>query len=215
MDDHFLKSGHGEQSVMTDGPSVITDKRRTDLTAAEHDVLRADRERWERMGAGGHLNDWLAYYPGLSIRRRLAMKLTFTNKPEGKGYVLAYNQLMRDDAFNTDDKTLMSQMGAVLWLRDNPEHDQILRDILETMTPGQRSRLNTPIAARQRVKTVLEARTRGTEKTLRQSPIAVLKGRVTEYECKIAHLEQKLAKAQDDTSLFDLKRDPPMTSFGS
>jgi polyhydroxyalkanoate synthesis regulator phasin len=83
------------------------------------------------------------------------------------------------------------------------------------MTPGQRSRLNTPIAARQRVKTVLEARTRGTEKTLRQSPIAVLKGRVTEYECKIAHLEQKLAKAQDDTSLFDLKRDPPMTSFGS
>jgi hypothetical protein len=110
------------------------------------------------MGAGGHLNDWLAYYPGLGIRRRLAMKLAFTNKPEGKGYVLAYNQLMRDDAFDTDDKTLMSQMGAVLWLRDNPEHEQILRDILETMTPGQRSRLNTPIAVRQRVKAVIEAR---------------------------------------------------------
>ena len=42
------------------------------------------------MGAGGHLDDWLAYQPGLMIRRRLAMRLAFTNKPEGKGYVQAF-----------------------------------------------------------------------------------------------------------------------------
>jgi hypothetical protein len=31
--------------------------------------------------AGGHLDDWLSYYPGLAIRRRLAMRLAFVNRP--------------------------------------------------------------------------------------------------------------------------------------
>ena len=95
--------------AMTDEPSVIAE-----LTQAERDTLRADVARWKCMGSGGHLQDWLDYYPGLSIRRRLAMKLSFTNRPEGKGYALGYSQLMRDDRFDTDDKTMMSQTSAVL-----------------------------------------------------------------------------------------------------
>jgi hypothetical protein len=68
-------------------------------------LLKADRERWKRMGESGHLYDWLDYHPGLSIRRRLAMRLAYTNRPEGKGCALAYNQLMRAGGFDTNDKT--------------------------------------------------------------------------------------------------------------
>jgi hypothetical protein len=185
--------------------------KQTELTQSERDVLRADTERWRNMGSGGHLDDWLAYYPGLDIRRRLAMKLAFTNRPEGKGYVLNFNQLMRDDGFDTNDKTNMSHMSAVLWLRDNPEHEKVLREIREAMSPGQRSRLNTPIAARQRVKAELERREKerhGTvdEMEARSSPLAIYKKQIAEQNRKIAHLEEQLAAAENDTSLFDLKR---------
>jgi hypothetical protein len=63
---------------------TIEDIKQTDLTQAERDVLKADGVRWKRMGNAGHLYDWLAYHPGLSIRRRLAMKMAHTNRPEGK-----------------------------------------------------------------------------------------------------------------------------------
>ena len=70
------------------------------------------------MGAGGHLDDWLAYQPGLMIRRRLAMRMAFTNKPEGKGYAQAFAELMKADGLHTMDKTSIT---AVLWLGDDPE----------------------------------------------------------------------------------------------
>jgi hypothetical protein len=62
----------------------VDDIKLMELTQSERDVLKEDGKRWHRMGAVGHLDDWLAYYPGLAIRRRLAMRLAFTNKPEGK-----------------------------------------------------------------------------------------------------------------------------------
>ena len=53
----------------------IEDIKQTELTPSERDVLTADRKRWQHMGGGGHLDDWLAYGNGLMIRRRLAMKM--------------------------------------------------------------------------------------------------------------------------------------------
>src|SRR6476620_7625613 len=122
--------------------------KQTDLTQSERDVLKEDATRWHKMGAGSHLDDWLAYYPGLAIRRRLAMRMAFTNKPEGKGYVQAFAELMKADGLDTMDRTSIS---AVLWLGDEPERVRVLRELRDAMTPGQRSRLNSPISARQRV----------------------------------------------------------------
>ena len=59
---------------------------RQELTAGEIHILAEDRERWRKMGAGAYLDDWLAFGPGLMIRRRLAMRRAFVNRPEGKGY---------------------------------------------------------------------------------------------------------------------------------
>jgi hypothetical protein len=184
---------------------TIADIKRTELVQNEREILAADTERWQRMGAGAHLNDWLAYYDGLAIRRRLAMKIAHTNAPIGQRYSEAYSQLMRDDGFDTSDKSAMSAFTAVLWLGDNPERMTILREILSAMTPGQRARLNSPISARQRVDAVLKARTRGKEETIKESPVAMLKRQIAERDRKIAELEAKFARGGE--SLFDLKQD--------
>lgn len=132
----------------------------------------------------------------------------YTNRPEGKAYNKYYNELLRDDGFDTNDKKLTSTLTAVQWLQDDAEGLTILREIRETMTPGERSRLNSPISAKQRVLAVLKARQGGTEETLKTSPVAVLKAKLVEQTRQIAHLEEQLAAAENrDGSLFDLKRD--------
>lgn len=181
----------------------LDDIKQTELTPSERDVLDADRKRWHHMGGGGHLDDWLAYGPGLMIRRRLAMKLAYTNRPEGKGYNAAFGQLLQADGLDTMEKTAIS---AVLWLHDTPEHMSILREVRDAMTPGQRSRLNSPIAARQRVDAVLKSRQGGTEAKLKHSPVTIYKNQIAEQNRKIAHLEERLAAAEAG-SLFDIKRD--------
>jgi hypothetical protein len=68
------------------------------------------------------------------------------------------------------------------------------------MTPGQRSRLNSPITARQRVETILQARQDGVdEETVRASPVALLKEQLTARDGELAK--------HSDGSLFDLKHD--------
>jgi hypothetical protein len=93
----------------------------------------------------------------------------------------------------------------VLWLGDDPERVRVLRELRDAMTPGQRSRLNSPISARQRVEGILQARRIGTEETVRASPVA-LKEAMVEQAREIVELRAKLAK-HEDASLFDLKRD--------
>jgi len=38
---------------------AIQDIKQTELTQSEREVLEEDRARWKRMGAGGHLDEWL------------------------------------------------------------------------------------------------------------------------------------------------------------
>lgn len=187
---------------------TLEDIKRTELTPSEREVLEEDRRRWKRLGTGAHLDEWLAFAPGLAIRRHLAMKLAYTNRPEGKGYIKQYNALLHADGL--DDKKLMPSLTAVQWLHEDAERLTILREIRETMTPGERSRLNSPISAKQRVLAVLKAREGGTEEKLKTSPVAVLKDKLVEHVHRIADLEERLAAAENrDGSLFDLKRDKP------
>jgi hypothetical protein len=160
------------------------------------------------MGAGAHLQDWLNFYPGLEIRRRLAMKLAYTNQPAGRGYNEAFGTLMREDGIDYEDEAAKAAFTAVLWLNAEPERMTILHEILNAMKPGQRSRLNSPVSARQNVFKVLKARAKGekAEARVKESPVAMLKQTVAEQEREIATLKAKLSKAEDG-SLFDLARD--------
>jgi hypothetical protein len=168
----------------------------TDLTSNERDVLLADQERWMRMGAGAHLDDWLAYNDGLQIRRRLAMHVAHANRPKGNGYASAFSKLMADDGIDTTDKSAMHAFSAVMWLHDDPERMTVLREILNEMSAGERARLNSPISARQRVKHILKVRANGGEPQTNPSPLKVLKQALVDREHEIADLQERLAAAE-------------------
>lgn len=176
------------------------------LSPSDREILAADRKRWKRLGAGAHLDDWMAFGPGLLLRRQMAMKIAKTNEPQGRQYTAAFSALMvRDGLYDATTKTEPTKgtFSAVLWLNAEPHRLEILHEILRDLTPGQRARLNSPITAGQRVKAV--AIERGLEQPPKQRPakpskpiddaVAVLSDRVTDLEGENAHLLEQLAAA--------------------
>jgi len=89
----------------------------------------------------------------------------------------------------------MTTRTAVTWLDDDLKRMTILCEIRDNKSPGERSRLNSPISARQRVERVLKARTGGTEEKLRDVPVAILKQQKLELARQLAHAEERLAAA--------------------
>jgi hypothetical protein len=104
---------------------------------------------------------------------------------------------MAHDGMDPGDSATKTAMTAVLWLHDEPERLSLLREIRESMSLGERSRLNSPISARQRVEKMLKVG--GSKATTKESPIA-------KYKQKIVELERQLVQ-RGDGSLFDLKKD--------
>ena len=197
--DHNREASHSPSPPddgVTPGPDV-TDE----LSSEQREVLRQDAERWRRMSSGSHLDDWLAYIPGLQIRRALAMRRAHTNTPIGKLYTDEFVALMRVDGLHTMDKRAVT---AVLWLGEKPERLQWLKKMRDAMTPGQRSRLNSPHSARCRVEQILNAKSSSApteDKAERRTPMAKLKIEIAEKDRKIAQLERA------DGSRFDVNLD--------
>ena len=123
---------------------------RADLDAEDRKTLAEDRKRMERLGKGSQLDDWLAFGPGLLIRRRLAKNiagLAETDPAKGHRYSRAFKEQMEMDGLYD------STFTAVLRFYDDEKLEERRREILEeigrNMTPGQRagstrrSRLNS------------------------------------------------------------------------
>ena len=61
------------------------------LESEQREILAADRKRWKHMGAGGHLSDWMAFLPGMELRRAMAFSDSYillgnqTQKTSGLG----------------------------------------------------------------------------------------------------------------------------------
>jgi hypothetical protein len=180
----------------------MTYSRDQETTEEERIILDADTERWHRLGATAHLKDWLAFRPGLEIRRRLAMKMAHTNEPKGRSYNEAFGKLMRDDGLGEMLVNSSTSAQHILWLFEKPEREAILEDILKKMTEGQRVRLNTPLAARQRVEAAQKkANTEDAPK--RVSQVTSLKTQIAELTAE----NKKLKASNDEGSLFDLRND--------
>jgi hypothetical protein len=194
-----------------------------DLTAGERDVLTEDRRRWEQHGSGSHLDEWLAYGPGLLLRRRLAMRLAYTTRPEGRGYVQAFARIMVRDGLYTEgindpekqraEKTQRKIWSDIIWLHEDGERLNVLREIRDSMSPRQRAQLNSPISARQQVEKLLDARIAGpnAEAKVRTSPVALLKDQLADAKKEIAQLKAKIerleSRADHANVYFDLRKD--------
>jgi hypothetical protein len=180
-----------------------------ELAPGEHAILAEDRDRWKRIGAGSHLDEMLAFGPGLLIIRRLAERAAYVNRPEGRAYVEKFGALMeRQGYYKADgsDSTTRTMFSAILWFHDKPERLEVLRELRDAMTAGERARLNSPITARQRIEKILKERAGGTEAKDRKSPVALLRQQIAEKDREIAALKAKLGR-RDDGSLFDLQND--------
>src|ERR1700730_2490128 len=84
---------------------------RAALFAEDRKALAEDRKRMERLGKGSQLDDWLAFGPGLLIRRRLAKNiagLAETDPAKGHRYSRAFKQQMEMDGLY--DRTTKCQV---------------------------------------------------------------------------------------------------------
>jgi hypothetical protein len=155
---------------------------------------------------GRNLNNYLALGESQLIRRREAMRLAHSNQPKGPLYSAYLADFMRADGLNPDDRKVMSDMTAVAWLFEHPERLEILNAHRATMTPGERSRLNSPISARKLVERLVRERDFGIEDKDKPATKS-RKDQLAEKDKEIATLKERLARVQDGGSLFDLKRD--------
>ena len=114
---------------------------RADLDAEDRKTLAEDRKRMERLGKGSQLDDWLAFGPGLLIRRRLAKNiagLAETDPAKGHRYSRAFKEQMEMDGLydrTTKSDVMKSTCALVLRRRkaggaakgnsgrDTPQHD--------------------------------------------------------------------------------------------
>ena len=125
---------------------------RADLDAEDRKTLAEDRKRMERLGKGSQLDDWLAFGPGLLIRRRLAKNiagLAETDPAKGHRYSRGFKEQMEMDGLydrTTKSDVMKSTFTAVLWFYDDEKLEERRREILEeirrNMTPGQRGRFS-------------------------------------------------------------------------
>jgi hypothetical protein len=184
---------------------------RADLDAEDRKTLAEDRKRMEKLGKGSQLDDWLAFGPGLLIRRRLAKNiagLAETDPAKGHRYSRAFKQQMEMDGLydrTTKSDVMKSTFTAVLWFYDDEKLEERRREILEeirrNMTPGQRARFNSPISAQQRV--LDELRTRGlapAKKPRAPKPANDL----DQANARIVELEEELKSARSIAPVTDI-----------
>ena len=201
---------------------------RADLGVEDRKTLAEDRKRMERLGKGSQLDDWLAFGPGLLIRRRLAKNiagLAETDPAKGHRYSRAFKQQMEMDGLydrTTKSDVMKSTFTAVLWFYDDEKLEERRREILEeirrNMTPGQRARFNSPISAQQRV--LDELRTRGLARA--KKPRAPKPANdLDQANARIVELEEELKSARSIAPLTDIAEhaaeptDPMVTTVDS
>jgi len=201
---------------------------RADLDAEDRKTLAEDRKRMERLRKGSQLDDWLAFGPGLLIRRRLAKNiagLAETDPAKGRRYSRAFKQQMEQDGLydrTTKSDVMKSTFTAVLWFYDDEKLEErrmeILEEIRRNMTPGQRARFNSPISAQQRV--LDELRTRGL--AVAKKPRAPKPANdLDQANARIVELEEELKSARSIAPVTDIAEhaaeptDPAVTTVDS
>lgn len=85
--------------------------------------------------------DWMTIGEGLLEGRRWAMQRAGTNKPEGKGYVLAYGEWLR--RYKVDDMDKSDRAKLLQLMEDRPG----VEEWRATLTDYERRNLNNPTIA--------------------------------------------------------------------
>jgi hypothetical protein len=140
-------------------------------------VKRAQSRNWSQ---------WMTIGEGLLVGRKWAMHRAGTNRPEGKGYILAFNEWMRQWRLHDIDRSdranllrLMEELPAVEEWRGN------------TLTEQERRNLNNPTLVWRKWKALERPR------QSRSSPDGARLRRTNEQlQARVEELEQELEQAR-------------------
>ena len=158
--------------------------------------------------------DWMTIGEGLLEGRRWAMQMAGTNKPEGKGYVMAYSEWLK--RYKVDDMDKSDRAKLLQLMEERPA----VEEWRATLTDYERRNLNNPTiawrkwTAATRVKKP-KPRTAGVSATehgraqvtieQQQARVKELeeeltsdKARINELEAENAKLRRKLGQAMPD-----------------
>jgi hypothetical protein len=84
--------------------------------------------------------DWLIIGEGLVIGRTWAMRQAQTNRPEGEGYALAFNEWLKQHKMTDLDKSDRAKLLAIM------EERAAVEEFRQTLTKQERDLLNNPTA---------------------------------------------------------------------
>lgn len=189
------------------------------LAASDRDAIDANRETIRRLGSGSHLQDYLGLAPGLMIQRSAAMRVSNSNRPVGRRYNDAFEEMLRRVGVDTADKKLMREITAIMWIAYDRENQRALDEVLLRMTPAQVMRINLPTSARAVVAKEYKKRqaehneragvTTEPEPNRRAAANATLKAQLDQSIHEIADLQEQLAAAErhDGESRYNLISD--------
>ena len=162
-------------------------------------VSRQGTEAWRRLKREKSWVDWLKVGEALQVGRDWAMNQAQTNKPEGKGYNLAFGEWLAKYKLDDMDKSDRCRLFDVM---DNLANITQWRT---TLTLTQRLALNHPSTVWRKFKKAVEPATDPTAEpkpTLRDS-VAILSeenhvkdNQIAQLSERIVELEQELANAK-------------------
>src|SRR6516162_2676481 len=109
---------------------LIDDKQRQ--------VCTAGSKAWVRLKKNKTWSDWLAVGAALQIGREVSMHYAGVNKPEGKGYNIAFGEWLTEYKLDDMDKADRSRLFSVM--DELPRIEEWRR----TLTTTERLRLNHP-----------------------------------------------------------------------
>jgi hypothetical protein len=151
------------------------------MMAAWSRVKKAETRMW---------GEWMTIGEGLMEGRRWAMHQAGTNKPEGKGFVMAYSEWLH--RYKVDDMDKSDRAKLLQLMEERPA----VEEWRMTLTDPERRRLNNPIivwrkwtaATRVKKPKPRTAGVSGTEHGRAQHIIEQLQARIEELEQEVAGL---------------------------
>jgi hypothetical protein len=140
--------------------------------------------------------DWMTIGEGLLEGRRWAMQRAGTNRPEGKGYVIAYAEWLK--RFKVDDMDKSDRAKLLQLMEERPG----VEEWRATLTDYERRNLNNPTiawrkwtaATRVKQPKPRSAGVSATEMSRARATVEQLRGRVTELEEELAAAYEELGR---------------------
>jgi predicted DNA-binding ArsR family transcriptional regulator len=153
-------------------------------------ISRQGTQAWNRLKREKNWNDWIKVGEALQVGREWAMNQAMTNKPEGKGYNMAFSEWLARYKLDDMDKGDRSRLFTVM------DSIGMIEDWRRTLTMTERLRLNHPNAVlRKWQKAVEPPKPDDGKPTLRDS-VANLSEELQASHQTIAQLQEQISELE-------------------